>query len=526
VRVTQNWAGAGWGGQIIPRIGMEVMVTYLDGDPDRPVVTGVVPNPKQKVPYALPENKTKSVFRTNTHQSKNKNKFNELSFEDREGKEEVFLHAQKDMSIRVLNDRVKRVDAHQVESVGGNKNIEVAMNHQEKIGANMSLTVGGSGANVLDLLAKVISAGGAFMQKHEKPVGSEGVTSFAGAVAAVGAAAEKLALLANLGFSTAAGHRTDAGKNQTSAGSVIGSLLSKIMPGTGTMNVVVEKFRSDTVGLSRTEQIGLYKNTVVGHTQSISVGRKKRELIGEDFDLEVKKSIFSRTAKHTLMGKEKVVIAGPGGTIIIDEAGVTIKARHIWFKSPQIDFESGAPDATALNSAKPFVEDCTANGREKGKGKAAPPAKKGPTRTGFKSADAAAKAALKEANPKSIAANREFGGNIFKDAKGNYGYSVPQKGSVSGFSPNPSNVPKGSSLVGDYHTHGNYTMQDAKGNWVPTIKANDAFASDQFSPADISGITSDAAGKTEYKGYLGTPSGTFYKYDPLSGGTPAPTVLK
>jgi type VI secretion system secreted protein VgrG len=50
-----NWAGAGWGGQIIPRIGMEVMVTYLDGDLDRPVVTGVVPNPKRKVPYALSE---------------------------------------------------------------------------------------------------------------------------------------------------------------------------------------------------------------------------------------------------------------------------------------------------------------------------------------------------------------------------------------------------------------------------------------------------------------------------------------
>ncbi|WP_147115498.1 type VI secretion system Vgr family protein, partial [Tateyamaria sp. syn59] len=58
VRVAQNWAGAGWGGQVIPRIGMEVMVTYLDGDPDRPVVTGVVPNSRQKVPYDLPKNKT------------------------------------------------------------------------------------------------------------------------------------------------------------------------------------------------------------------------------------------------------------------------------------------------------------------------------------------------------------------------------------------------------------------------------------------------------------------------------------
>ncbi|MFP7675845.1 type VI secretion system tip protein TssI/VgrG, partial [Marivita sp. S0852] len=87
VRVTQNWAGAGWGGQVIPRIGMEVMVTYLDGDPDRPVVTGVVPNERQKVPYPLPEHKTKSVMRTQTHKAEG---FNEISFEDATGGENMF----------------------------------------------------------------------------------------------------------------------------------------------------------------------------------------------------------------------------------------------------------------------------------------------------------------------------------------------------------------------------------------------------------------------------------------------------
>ena len=60
----------GWGGQVIPRIGMEVMVSYLDGDPDRPVVTGVVPNARQKVPYDLPANKTRSTFRTNSHKGR------------------------------------------------------------------------------------------------------------------------------------------------------------------------------------------------------------------------------------------------------------------------------------------------------------------------------------------------------------------------------------------------------------------------------------------------------------------------
>ncbi|SCX19065.1 type VI secretion system Vgr family protein [Agrobacterium sp. DSM 25558] len=116
VRVAQNWAGGGWGGQIIPRIGMEVMVAFVDGDPDRPLVTGVVPNARQTVPYELPANKTKSTFRTQTHKGQG---FNELSFEDDNGLEEIFLHAQRDLTVKVLNHATERVDANKVTSVGG-----------------------------------------------------------------------------------------------------------------------------------------------------------------------------------------------------------------------------------------------------------------------------------------------------------------------------------------------------------------------------------------------------------------------
>ncbi len=142
IRVAQNWAGAGWGGQISPRIGMEVMVTYLDGDPDRPVVTGVVPNARQKVPYKLPENKTKSVFRTNTHKSKDKWQMNELTFEDMEGQEEVFIHAQKDLTVKVENHSTQRIDANKVVSVGGAEISEIEKSSNKSIGHNYTITVG------------------------------------------------------------------------------------------------------------------------------------------------------------------------------------------------------------------------------------------------------------------------------------------------------------------------------------------------------------------------------------------------
>ncbi|WP_299971788.1 type VI secretion system tip protein TssI/VgrG, partial [uncultured Roseobacter sp.] len=152
VRVTQNWAGAGWGGQVIPRIGMEVMVSYLDGDPDRPVVTGVVPNSRQKVPYDLPGNKTKTVLRSQTHKGDG---FNEITFEDQAGDENMFLHAQKDRTERVLNDRTKRIERHEVSAIGQNRAVEVGGNQKHEVGGSMNTVVGGTGVSALALMASV-----------------------------------------------------------------------------------------------------------------------------------------------------------------------------------------------------------------------------------------------------------------------------------------------------------------------------------------------------------------------------------
>ncbi|QRY77357.1 type VI secretion system tip protein VgrG [Pseudomonas sp. PDNC002] len=102
VRVVLPWSGKGFGMQFIPRIGQEVIVTFIDGDPDRPLVTGCVYNGDNALPYALPENQTQSGIKTNS--SKGGGGFNELRFEDKKDAEEVFLQAQKDMKVNVLND--------------------------------------------------------------------------------------------------------------------------------------------------------------------------------------------------------------------------------------------------------------------------------------------------------------------------------------------------------------------------------------------------------------------------------------
>lgn len=103
IRVAQSWAGKQWGGFVLPRVGMEVVVAFLDGDPDRPLVTGAVYNGEALPPYALPGEQTKTTMKSNS--SKGGGGFNEWRFEDKAGEEEVYLHAQKDWNSVIENDR-------------------------------------------------------------------------------------------------------------------------------------------------------------------------------------------------------------------------------------------------------------------------------------------------------------------------------------------------------------------------------------------------------------------------------------
>ncbi|MEZ5425018.1 MAG: type VI secretion system tip protein TssI/VgrG [Pyrinomonadaceae bacterium] len=103
IRVAQSWAGNKWGMMFIPRIGMEVLVHFLEGDPDQPIITGCVYNPETMPPYTLPDEKTKMTIKSDS--SKGGQGFNEMRFEDKKGEEQIFFHAQKDMDIRVRNDR-------------------------------------------------------------------------------------------------------------------------------------------------------------------------------------------------------------------------------------------------------------------------------------------------------------------------------------------------------------------------------------------------------------------------------------
>ncbi|WP_455886002.1 type VI secretion system Vgr family protein [Pseudomonas rustica] len=146
VRVSQGWAGGSWGSMAIPRIGQDVIIQYVDADPDQPMITGRTYCGNQLPPYDLPKHKTRMTIKSQTHKGKG---FNELRFEDELGKEEVFIHAQRDQNNIVGNDETTRVGRNRVEqvgqdeqlSVGNNFRQETANNHTQVIGQNSLMNI-------------------------------------------------------------------------------------------------------------------------------------------------------------------------------------------------------------------------------------------------------------------------------------------------------------------------------------------------------------------------------------------------
>ncbi len=323
VRVGQPWAGGTWGAQVIPRVGMEVLVTYQDGDPDRPLVVGAVPNPANPVPYGLPDNKTRMVFRSQTYKGAG---FNELAMEDQPGAERLHVHAQHDHTTKVGNNQTERVDQHQVQSVGGSRSVEVAGHQKHEIGGSMTLTVGGVGA----MAAGVAAQAAALAPATAGLLSGAGGGGFAGSLASMA-----LGFLSSGGLGAREGvvsgpsPRADAGEALAGSGGGVGGAVAGLFGMSGVMNTVVGAFRSDTVGVASAEQVGVAKvvhvgvsyTTQVGQTHLLKVGGTSQTEAGQNLTIDVGQKMdirvgesFSVTVGQTRLEMDKM------GTVAIEGA--------------------------------------------------------------------------------------------------------------------------------------------------------------------------------------------------------------
>ena len=144
VRVSSLWAGKQWGVIHIPRIGQEVIVDFLEGDPDQPIITGSVYNADQMPPYKLPDHKTQSGIKSRSSLTGTESNFNEFRFEDKKGSEQVFLHAEKNQDIEVEKDESHWVGHDRTKTIDHDETVKVKHDRTETVDNNETITIGGN----------------------------------------------------------------------------------------------------------------------------------------------------------------------------------------------------------------------------------------------------------------------------------------------------------------------------------------------------------------------------------------------
>ncbi|MFO0619163.1 MAG: type VI secretion system tip protein TssI/VgrG [Polyangiaceae bacterium] len=164
LRVLTPWAGSGWGVQCIPRVGMEVIVSFLGGDPDRPVVLGALANETHPPPFVLPKERTRTGLRTRSSPpapTGGSDGYNELSFDDARGRERVVVRAERDLVESAENDHSIKVGGHQRTIVLGEASLDVATDRSERVRGRSTLEVGGERAISVAADSRTIVGGGA-----------------------------------------------------------------------------------------------------------------------------------------------------------------------------------------------------------------------------------------------------------------------------------------------------------------------------------------------------------------------------
>lgn len=290
IRVAQAWAGAGFGNLAIPRVGQEVIVDFLNGDPDQPLITGRTYHEENRAPGSLPGTKTQMTIRSKTYRGSG---FNELRFDDATNNEQVYLHAQKNMDTEVLNNRTTDVKVNHTETIGNNQMIAVTRNQVQTVGNNQVQTVG------VNQIEKVGS-------NQVITVGSNQI--------------ENIGIMRALNVGVA---------YQTTVG--------------GVMNTSVALMQSSQVGIQKSLLVGKGYSVNVGENVTFSVGKTRNESAGQT-------AIYS-AGKHLELrcGKARLVLT-EDGKIFLNGTRIHLEGEtDVNGDAPKINWNCGktevVPDA-------------------------------------------------------------------------------------------------------------------------------------------------------------------------------------
>lgn len=279
IRVSHPWAGSGFGGVHVPRIGQEVLVDYLNGDPDRPIITNRVYNNLQPHPWGLPANATQSGFLTRSTPSGTAEDANAFRFEDKTGEEQIWLHAQRNQDIEVEQDETHWVGNDRSKTIDRDETVLVKRDRKERVDHNETISIGDNRTEDVGINEKITIG-----KNRDKTIGKNETVEIGG-------------------------HKKET-INKTSIQNVVLARMDNVG---AAYSLNVGAAMNTIVGLSNTEQ--------VGHTKNIQVGKNTTLNTGENLLLEAGKSITLKVGKSMLVMDSDGKITLLGGDITFEASG-------------------------------------------------------------------------------------------------------------------------------------------------------------------------------------------------------------
>ncbi|MGZ4960637.1 MAG: type VI secretion system Vgr family protein [Methylomonas sp.] len=269
VRVAHPWAGKNWGMVAIPRMGHEVVIEFLEGDPDQPLIVGSVYNADNMPPYALPVNATQTGILTRSSKGGSAANCNEFRFEDKKGSEQVYLHAEKNQDIEVESDETHWVGHDRSKTVDNDETVNIGKNRTETVGSNETISIGNN---------------------RNESVGAN----------------ESISVGANQSIAIGANREEAVGANEA---------------------VAIGKDRSHSVGENEKINIGKNHTIEVGETRETQIGKDDKSQVGKKFYLEAGDEITLKTGDSSITMKKDGTIQIKGKDITIIGSGkIGIKA--------------------------------------------------------------------------------------------------------------------------------------------------------------------------------------------------------
>jgi type VI secretion system secreted protein VgrG len=311
LRVSELWAGKNWGIVFHPRIGQEVIVDFLEGDPDRPIVTGRVYNAQQMPPYDLPGNKTEAGIKTRSSKGGSPANYNEVRFEDKKGSELLTIHAEKDQTIEVEHDESHWVGHDRKKTIDHDETTHVKHDRTETVDHNETITIHGARTETVDK-NETITIHGARTETVDK---DESITIGGGRTENVGKD-ESISIGGSRTETVGKDESITIGNNRTES---VGKDESITIGGGRTESV--GKDESITIGGGRTESVAKDESVTVGGSRAVSITKSDSLNVGKALSVMAADSISFTTGDASITLKKDGTITISGKDITITGSG-------------------------------------------------------------------------------------------------------------------------------------------------------------------------------------------------------------